>query len=151
MVIITVITTINYVIRYLPHIPSSNLSLILPSLIVCHCILIGLSGPPHANGTMWSITYPGHAPLVFPFDGHGCSRLNAFLADVLRCYAPNATWYDTANNAITNTIQVTTTINLAMLTIPLYQNFEVLLNKGLSPPPQQPTTPAPSFLRLSLG
>jgi hypothetical protein len=62
----------------------SHLSFALPSAIVCHCVLNGASAPPHSSGLMWSITYGGQAPLGIPVDGQGCSRLNAFLAAVLR-------------------------------------------------------------------
>lgn len=33
---------------------------------------------------MWSITYPGHDPLLRPVAGHGFKYLNEFLAFVLR-------------------------------------------------------------------
>jgi hypothetical protein len=41
----------------LPRQPfNSHRSLALPSAIVCHCMLLGASGPPQASGTTWSMT-----------------------------------------------------------------------------------------------
>lgn len=68
----------------------SSLSFALPSAIVCHCMLDGSSLPPLARGTMWSITYPGQAPELFPFAGHGCDLLNVSVAASLRTMRPRA-------------------------------------------------------------
>lgn len=37
---------------HLPHCFRSTLSLAFPSAVVCHCMLVGSSGPPHASGMM---------------------------------------------------------------------------------------------------
>ena len=35
-----------------PHCFRSTLSLAFPAAVVCHCMLVGSSGPPHASGMM---------------------------------------------------------------------------------------------------
>jgi hypothetical protein len=48
----------------------------LLALFVSHCMLLGESDPPQASGVLWSTSFPGHAPEVFPVDGHGWLFLN---------------------------------------------------------------------------
>src|SRR4029077_260259 len=57
----------------------SHLSFALASRIVCHCRLETASGAPQASGKTWSLTYPGHAPLVRPVTGHGRVSWNSRL------------------------------------------------------------------------
>jgi hypothetical protein len=40
---------------------------------------------PHASGTLWSLRYPGHAPVVSPVEGQGCSRWNSRVTSRDRC------------------------------------------------------------------
>jgi len=44
----------------------------------------GASGPPHASGTTWSFTEPGHAPLVRPVAGQGCVCWKSHLTEAER-------------------------------------------------------------------
>src|SRR5437868_5202835 len=62
----------------------SVLSFAFASATVCHCILLGASAPPHARGTMWSITYPG-LPCGYPV-----SRSKSSFAATLRLIRPCA-------------------------------------------------------------
>jgi hypothetical protein len=48
------------------------------------------SQPPHANGIVWSIAQPGHAPLVRPVAGHGWARRNAESTSLRRLILPDA-------------------------------------------------------------
>src|SRR5262245_88253 len=66
----------------------SHLSFAFAAAVVCHCMLEGESGPPQASGLIWSTTYPGHAPLVFPVEGQGCDVSNECFAEVLRAIRP---------------------------------------------------------------
>lgn len=51
-------------------------------------MLLGESAPPRLSGMGWSITYPGHAPLLRRVDGHGLDRLKESLVAVLRLMRP---------------------------------------------------------------
>ena len=57
---------------------------------VCHCMLLGASGPPRLSGVIWSMTYPGHDPVDEPVDGHGFDFLKSFLACGERAILPLA-------------------------------------------------------------
>ena len=50
---------------------------------VCHCMLSGESGPPCFSAWMWSITSPGHGPIVTPVAGQGLLLRKVRLAEVL--------------------------------------------------------------------
>lgn len=41
----------------------------------------GVSGPPQASGTTWSMMKPGQAPLGFPVDGQCAARATAVCED----------------------------------------------------------------------
>lgn len=64
------------------------MSLAFASLTVCHCMLLGASAPPRFSGRTWSMTYPGHAPEVFPVEGQGCDFLNSLFACCDRLILP---------------------------------------------------------------
>jgi len=48
-----------------------------PCSRLCHCMLLGTSGPPLLSGMMWSSIKPGHAPDVSRVAGHGFGLPNA--------------------------------------------------------------------------
>ena len=52
-----------------------------------------LSAPPRFNGTMWSSTYPGQAPVFFPVAGQGCWRWKARRAAGSRLIRPSDSRY----------------------------------------------------------
>ena len=44
-------------------------------------MLLGESDPPHASGTTWSTSQPGHEPLVRPVEGQGLTLRKTERAD----------------------------------------------------------------------
>ncbi len=77
----------------------STLSFAFAAWTVCHCMFDGSSRPPCLSAWTWSTTYPGHAPCVFPVEGHGCERMNFALCSGSRFLfpydrlIPDALWF----------------------------------------------------------
>ena len=70
----------------------STRSLAFAAAVVSDCVLRGAWAPPHFNGLMRSMTYPGNAPDVLPVGGQGWTASNALLAAGPIAILPLAVW-----------------------------------------------------------